>query len=239
MLKTIQVLYEDADLVVFNKPAGMLVVPSPKKEKNTLTDIVNEHYVFGATGSKGQAKRLYPCHRLDRETSGVILFAVGAQNQERMMAEFKAQRVQKKYIAFVHGQMTRPSGEITKPVHDFHERQFARQAGHRRPAGPAHSAKTSYKVVEVRRGFSVVEVSPKTGRTHQIRIHFQQIGYPLLGERLYAHAKDFSLNFRRLALHAWQVSWVHPVSKKRITVESPLPDDMRKFWESGFILKKR
>jgi len=232
MLKTIQVLYEDDHYVAFNKPAGLLVVPTPKKEKNTLTDIVNAHHCPSSDSGQDASNRvrLYPCHRLDRETSGVILFAKGKKNEAAMAEEFKAGRVKKKYIAFVRGRLKNRQGTITQPVRDFHEYRRVGGKGARVPVGPGHPAQTAYQVVDEEKGFSVVEVYPKTGRTHQIRIHFQQMGHPLLGERLYAHGRDFSVNFRRLALHAAELSWMHPVMRKTITVKAPLPADMQEFW---------
>lgn len=231
MLKTIQVLYEDDYYVAFNKPPGLLVVPTPKKEKNTLTAIINENYA-AAPSSRSADKRLYPCHRLDRETSGVILFAKGPKNEKWMMNEFKAGRVQKKYIAFVRGELKHATGEMNRPVRDYHEYKATGKTGQRLPLHAAHPARTAYRVIEEKKGYSVVEVFPKTGRTHQIRLHFQQLGHPLLGERLYAHGKDFPVNFRRLALHALELRWRHPVFKRQMTVEAPLAADMQKFWDS-------
>lgn len=211
--KTIQVLYEDDCLVVFDKPSGVLVIPSPKKETNTLFDLVNANI----TSSK-----LHPCHRLDRDTSGVIVFAKGKHNQQLMMSEFQHMAVQKKYIAFVRGRMERPQGEIRIPIKDFHQKKFQK---HLKPK----PATTRYRVVSVKKKFSVVEVTPVTGRTNQIRIHFSEVGNPLLGERIYAFGKDFDIKFRRVALHASEIKWRHPVTKQVIEIKSDLPEDMKLF----------
>jgi 23S rRNA pseudouridine1911/1915/1917 synthase len=213
----ITVLYEDPGYIAFEKPAGFLVVPTPKKEKYTLTSVVNSQYVQAQ-----QDWHLHPCHRLDRDTSGVILYAKGKKNQDLMMEEFKNRRVHKEYIAFVHGRLRNPKGEIRNPIQDFESRKF-----HRKPQG--QSALTRYKVLEVRKQYSVVQAEPVTGRTNQIRIHFAQIGNPVVGERKYAFGRDYALKFRRVALHAKLLSWTSPIDHKLKTVQSDLPKDMEVF----------
>ncbi len=215
--KTIKVLYEDEHFIVFDKSPGLLVVPSPKNEKNTLQTIVNQQI-----SSSDPSARLFPCHRLDRDTSGVILFARGKENQDLMMEEFKHRRVHKTYIAFVQGKLRNPAGEIKSMIRDFEQVKYQKHSS-------SKLAITRYKVLTVRRQYSVVEVNPITGRTNQIRIHFSQIGHPLLGERKYAFGKDSPLKFRRTALHALSLKWRHPIYKKEIQIQSPLPEDMERF----------
>ncbi|MCR4337473.1 MAG: RNA pseudouridine synthase [Candidatus Omnitrophica bacterium] len=217
--KTIDVLHEDDILIVFDKPAGLLVIPSPKQEKNTLTSIVNRQY------AEGENFQLHPCHRLDRETSGVIIYAKGKQHQQRMMQEFQKGAVEKRYTAFVRGHLQHSEGEIQKAIVDYHQRQFQRRV-------KPKSAVTEYRVISRKPDFSVVDVWPKTGRTNQIRIHFAHIGNPLLGERVYAFRKDFTVDFKRLALHASEIVFEHPVYHKKISVKSELPNDMKQFWKS-------
>ena len=217
MKSRIPVLYEDEHFTVFDKPPGLLVIPTPRQEKKTLMSLVNEQYP--GSGGKG---RLHPCHRLDRGTSGAILFARGKRNQQLLMAEFKRRAVGKRYIAFVHGRLRKTKGELSGAVSGFDRRKFA-------PRAPALSAVTRYKVLKVKKDYTVVEVVPRTGRTNQIRIHFKQIGHPLVGEDKYAFRKDFELRFRRVALHSRELSWTHPFAKKRVTVESPLAKDMEAF----------
>lgn len=218
MQKAIKVLYEDEHLVVFDKPSGLLSIPTPKNERNTLIDLVNQQYAGSLEG------RLHPCHRLDRDTSGAILFAKGKRMQQLMRQEFEKNAVRKIYIAFVRGRLKSPHGEIKLPVEDYHQRRYGI---HSRPK----PALTAYHVKREGQDFSVVEVFPRTGRTNQIRIHFQKIGHPLLGERLYAFGRDFPIKFRRVALHASELSFHHPVTKKTVKVASELPEDMRSFLE--------
>ncbi len=211
----IPVLYEDDHLMAFNKPAGLLVIPTPKKEKHTLQTLVNHSYGQPEYG-------LHPCHRLDRDTSGVILFAKGKRNQQVMMDLFKYQKIKKTYITFVHGRLRHMAGEIKSVIKDFDEKRF-----HKKSA-PKLSI-TRYKVLEVKKKFCVVEVTPLTGRTNQIRIQFSEMGHPLVGERKYAFGRDYDLKFRRTALHALNLQFIHPIIKRQININSPLPEDMGQF----------
>ncbi len=204
----IPVLYEDQWLLALDKPAGLLVIPAPvagARQKRTLTGILNED-----ASAKAVAYRLHPCHRLDRETSGVILYAKGKAPQKTMMEAFRQRKVRKTYIAFIHGVLSVKSGRITAPIEG-------------RPA------RTDYKVLEERPGFSVLEVEPVTGRTNQIRIHFKSIGHPLAGETKFAFRKDYALKAKRLCLHARSLAFVHPVTSAAIKIESTLPADLENF----------
>jgi 23S rRNA pseudouridine1911/1915/1917 synthase len=212
----IPVLYEDENCLVFNKPSGLLVIPTDKNEDRTLVNIVNQQQ--NAHGF------LYPAHRLDRDTTGVILFAKGKDNQQKLMQFFKDKQVHKTYIAFVHGRVAEPRGKIRIPIKDFHQRKFARHL-------PAQSALTHYEVEGYHKDFTVVKVMPITGRTNQIRIHFSKIGHPLVGEDKYAFRRDFALRFRRTALHALRLEWPQMDGGGMIKVEAPLAQDMTDFLE--------
>ena len=203
--------------MVFDKPAGLLVIPTPQKEKNTLVDIVNSWY-----SAKEKGAYLHPCHRIDRDTSGIILFAKGKHHQQLMMDEFKKRHVKKKYIAFLNGRLLRRQAEIRSAVKDFDQQRYSQNL-------PPKLAITRYHVVEIRKAFTIAEVYPVTGRTNQIRIQFSQIGYPLLGDRKYAIGKDFLVKFRRVALHAQELQWRHPILNKTVKVIAPLPKDMEEF----------
>jgi len=201
----IPVIYEDDWLLVLNKPSGLLTIPTPKKESRTLSSILNEDLK-----ERGLAYRLYPCHRLDRETSGLIVYAKGKSMQKIMMEEFRQRRIQKAYIAFIQGRLPKDEGDLRYPIE-------------------AKSALTKYKVMEKKDDFSVVEITPLTGRTNQIRIHFKQAGHPLVGETKFAFRRDFKLKAKRLCLHAKMLEFVHPVTKKVISLTAPLPPDMEDF----------
>jgi 23S rRNA pseudouridine1911/1915/1917 synthase len=233
-MRPIPVLYQDEDIVVFDKPSGILVVPDPQGKAITLENIVNEQFPAPLRGPNGTDRgRLHPCHRLDRETSGVIIFARGHSNEEKVMDQFRNGLVQKTYLAFVRGKMKKPAGEIKSVIRDFHEKKHAygrEKFGGRTPKPQAGKpAITRYKVLSVKHLFSVVEVYPLTGRTNQIRIHLGEIGHPILGERLYAFGKDFPVKFNRVALHASQIIFKHPATGKKVTVQAELAKDMENF----------
>ena len=215
--KSIGVLYEDDCYMVFDKPPGLLVIPSPKQEKNTLVSLVNQLYA-----TKDEAS-LHPCHRLDRDTSGVILFAKGKKYQQLMMHEFMRQKVKKKYIAFVDGHLKHKAGTVRSPIIDFDARQHAARRPH------SKMAVTHFQVTQSRATYSVVEIIPETGRTNQIRIHMSQMGHPLLGDRKYGEGKNFSVKFKRAALHASEIEWPHPVYHRTMKTKSPLAEDMKDF----------
>jgi 23S rRNA pseudouridine1911/1915/1917 synthase len=193
----IPIIYEDQWLLVVDKPSGLLTVPTPKNEKRTLTSILN----------------LYPCHRLDRETSGLIIYAKDKNTQQRMMDEFRGRKVRKIYLAFVRGIPQKNQGEIKNRIEGL-------------------SAETRYKIIEKRKDFAILEVNPLTGRTNQIRIHLKQIGHPILGESKFAFRRDFAIKAKRLMLQAKELSFSHPVTGAQVQVRLELAADM-----AGFLAK--
>lgn len=201
----IPVIYEDDWLLVADKPSGLLTVPTPKKEKRTLTSILNDELQ-----KKGLLYRLHPCHRLDRETSGLIVYAKGKSVQQKMFQLFKEKKVKKTYVAFTQGQLPHTQGEITTPLDGL-------------------TAVTKYRVMAQERDFCVVEVIPLTGRTNQIRLHFKSIGHPLVGESKFAFRKDYLLKAKRTCLHAKRLDFFHPINNKHINLESALAQDLKDF----------
>ena len=193
----IPVIYEDNYLLVVDKPSGLLTVPTPKNEKRTLTSILG----------------FYPCHRLDRGTSGLIIYAKDRTIQRKMAEVFKHRQVKKSYIALINGIPCKESGVIEKSIENLF-------------------AQTSYKILEKRQGFAVVEARPFTGRTNQIRIHFKSLGHPILGEDRYAFRKDFKIRAKRLMLHANSLEFAHPLTGKVLKFEIGLPQDMLNFLEN-------
>jgi len=223
--KTIEIRYENKDYIVFNKPAGLLVTPTYKNELNTLVHIVN--YQFHAR-EKALADvrsfnvKLHPCHRIDRETSGLVIFAKGKRHQQIMMDVFQKRLIHKEYIALAHGMLDKQEGEFRTSIASYKKEKLNRYTAPR-------LALTRYKVIDKRKDCCVVKVWPFTGRTNQIRIHFSKNGHPLLGERKYAFPRDYSLKFKRVALHASRLIWDGIESSKKISVQAPLPEDMELF----------
>jgi len=209
--KRYDIVYEDEHIFIINKPSGILVVPTPKGETNTLTDFLNQEL-----DRRGVLANAYPCHRIDRETSGLIIYAKGKSIQEAMMEQFKRHLVKKTYIAFVHGAVRKNSDTLQGNVYNKKKRKTELMI-------------TKFRVIERRKDFTIVEVKPVTGRTNQIRIHFKGLGHPLVGESVYAFRKDFKLRFKRVALHAKALEFSHPVTGKRMNFNLPLADDMVNF----------
>jgi len=205
------IVYEDGHILVINKPSGMLVVPTPKGETNTLTDLLNQEL-----DRRGVFANACPCHRIDRETSGLVIYAKGKAVQQTMMEQFKARLVKKTYVAFVHGIVRKNSDTLKGNIYSGKKRKTEFMI-------------TRYRVIERKKDFTIVEVQPVTGKTNQIRIHLKSLGHPLVGESVYAFRKDFKLRFKRVALHAEALEFSHPVSGKRMNFNLPLPDDMAKF----------
>lgn len=199
----IPVVFEDSWLLVVDKPAGLLVIPTPKNETYTLTNILNKKLI-----KENIPYRLHPCHRLDRDTSGLIIYAKGKSIQKKMMDEFRNKNVKKTYIAFVQGKLPRNEGQITNPI-------------------DGQSTITRYKVLKQEKGFSIVEVTPLTGRKNQIRLHFKQIRNPILGETRFAFRRDFKIKAKRLCLHAKTLEFMHPITGQNIKLESELPKKMK------------
>jgi RluA family pseudouridine synthase len=191
--------------MVVDKPSGLLVIPTPKNEKRTLTGILNDDLK-----KRNLPYRLHPCHRLDRETSGLIVYAKGKSIQKKLMQEFKLRTVKKRYIALVRGIISKNFGKIKNPIE-------------------GQSALTEYRVIQRKKDFTVVEARPITGRTNQIRIHFSQIGHPVLGETRYAFRRDFKIKAKRLCLHAKELEFNHPLTKEHIRLSIDLPQDLKEF----------
>ena len=214
--KRYDIIYEDEWLMIVDKPSGMLVIPTPKKETNTLTGLLNREL-----DSRGIEANAYPCHRLDRETSGLIIYSKGKSAQRIIMDQFKKRVVKKAYIAFVQGLVKKDFDIISKSIYNINKKR------------PEQSV-TKYKVLERKRDFTILEVEPVTGRTNQIRIHLKSIGHPLVGESVFAFRKDYELRFKRAALHAAYLRFTHPVTKKLLEFSAPLPSDMERLKERSF-----
>jgi 23S rRNA pseudouridine1911/1915/1917 synthase len=201
----IPIVYEDDWLLVADKPSGLLVIPTPKNEQRTLTSILNED-----VQKKGMSFRLHPCHRLDRETSGLIIYAKGKSVQKKMMEMFRDKKIKKAYLAFVQGMLPRNEGEIKLSIEGA-------------------QAVTKYRAIERQKNFTVAEIWPLTGRTNQIRLHFKAIGHPIVGETRFAFRRDFALKAKRLCLHASRLEFRHPLTGRLLQLESGLADGLKDF----------
>jgi 23S rRNA pseudouridine1911/1915/1917 synthase len=222
----LDVLFEDDALLVLNKPAGLVVHPSAGHEEHTLVNALL-HHCAGQLSGIGGVMRPGIVHRLDKETSGCIVVAKNDDTHVALSAQFAGRTVRKIYHAIVCGEMQRDQGEIRAAIarHPSHRKRMAVSEG----AG--REARTSYRVLEPLRGATLVEATLHTGRTHQIRVHFQHLGFPLFGDAVYGQRQNrrfeelFGLAAPRVMLHASQLGFVHPRTGERVDFEAPRPPD--------------
>lgn len=205
--KQINILLNDEYIVVADKPAGLLVVPAPGKKRN-LTDILSEQL----------GERVYPCHRLDADTTGIIVFAKSIDMQHKVMDQFKSKKVFKKYIAFAQGK-TKKTFNMDTPVKAVGKKE--------------KSAYTKFRTLKYLKDFSVVEAVPVTGRSNQIRIHLAQKGNPIVGDRKYSQAKNWKITHKRVCLHSSYIEFRHPLSNDLINLRLPPAADMQQLLEGA------
>ncbi len=213
------VLYEDADLVVVEKPAGLLSVPTAEKEKDTLLSRVSLYL------QHRYRRRPYVgvVHRLDRETSGALVFARTREALRLLQERFRGHQIEREYVAIVEGELPASGSFEAALAGDG----TAVRRGIARPGVPGRRAVTRYRVLERLAGASLVAVELETGRTHQIRIHFAAAGHPVLGDRVYRprDAPPPPLLADRQMLHARRLGIPHPATGGVVRVESPIPED--------------
>ena len=220
LFKPISVLYEDDDVLVVNKPAGILVHPVGGHYEDTLSNMVSAYYQ-----KQNQDITIRPVGRLDKDTSGAVMFAKNKIAAARFSQKNCNSGFEKEYLAIVSGIPGNPKDEICSPLDRCPGKPLKMQAD---PNGK--SAFTSYKIEKVFSSSSLLRVKIATGRTHQIRVHMASIGHPLLGDRLYGTEKSLALKgFSRTALHAACVQFKQPFSGQTIQIEAPLPEDFKAY----------
>ena len=231
----LEVLFQDEDLVVVNKPPGMVVHPARGHWSGTLAGALQFH--FGPSlSSTGGPLRPGIVHRLDRDTSGVILVARTDQSHTKLAGQFQSRTIEKEYFALVAGRPDRDRDIIDHSigVHPVQREKMAISCD----GSTGRTAQTFYEVTERFEGFAAVRVLPKTGRTHQIRVHLAHVGCPVLCDRQYGGRSqitrgeirrdpdDSLVLLTRQALHARRLRFVHPRTGQAMEIEAPLPDDM-------------
>ena len=225
----LDILFEDKSLLVVNKPAGLVVHPAAGHEEHTLVNALLHHCQCSLSGIGGVA-RPGIVHRLDKETSGCLVVAKNDETHLALSEQFSSRVVKKIYHAIVCGELARDAGEIHAAIarHPTHRK---RMAVHNDSAGRA--AHTSWRVLERLHAATLVEVQIHTGRTHQIRVHFQHLGYPVVGDETYgakanARLKELT-NYAapRVLLHAKELTFVHPRTQKSVKFTAPVPADFQ------------
>lgn len=215
----LDILYQDDDLIVVNKPAGMVTHPAPGHACGTLVNALLAHHPPLVQMTTPERAGLV--HRLDKDTSGVIVVAKTEAARRDLQAQFKARKVLKTYLALVEGHPDPEQGRI--------EAAIGRDPKNRKRMAAIHGGRraiTTYRVQERFARHTLVQVSPKTGRTHQIRVHMAFIGHPVVGDRTYGYRKQRLLSERQF-LHAWRIRFAHPQSGRPMSFEAGLPPDLQ------------
>ncbi len=215
----LDIVYEDKDLIVINKPAGMVVHPAHGNRTGTLVNALLSHCT-DLSGIGGE-ERPGIVHRLDKETSGLLVVAKTDAAHRNLSGQFKDRKVVKKYLALVHGSIKNDAGTIDAPIGRSQsdrkkmavikaDPESLRTHNHRKPRrSKARSAVTHYKVVKRQNDKTLLEIKLDTGRTHQIRVHMAYMGHPIVGDKVYGHKKDKS---PFMALHSYALGFFHPVT---------------------------
>lgn len=232
MENRITVLYEDGDIVAIHKPSGMLVHPDGVSSEETVSDWMLQMYPESEhVGEESVLKdgtkipRHGIVHRLDKDTSGALLLAKNQGAHQLLKEQFQSHTIQKTYAAFIYGAPKEKEGTITAPigrsVKDFRLRSASRGA-----RGKLREAQTHYSIEKENEEYAFVQLQPKTGRTHQLRVHMKYIHHPILCDSLYAPKKPCALGFSRLALHAHKIVF-HDMKGNTQQVISPYPNDFK------------
>lgn len=224
----LDILYEDKFLAAINKPSGMVVHPAPGQWQGTIVNALLARWGWQA----GAPDNLRPgiIHRLDKNTSGVLLVAKDPTTQERLSLQFKERQVEKMYLAVVVGSLARSRGEIHLPI-GRHPSDRKKMSVH---AHQGRVAISRYSVIGEALGISLVHLFPKTGRTHQLRVHLAALGHPIIGDLVYGSSSRFNTlptvlrDFPRHALHARALRFFHPVTQQPLTVCAPYPEDFQR-----------
>jgi 23S rRNA pseudouridine1911/1915/1917 synthase len=207
----LEILYEDKDILVANKPAGILTIASETNKTRTAYHFLTEYVRKGSVKSRN---RIFIVHRLDQQTSGVLLFAKNEEMKFRLQEQWKA--TQKTYAAIVHGQLAKKEGVITSYLAE----NAAYVVYSTTDTTKGKLAHTAYKVLNENRRYSLLEIDLLTGKKNQIRVHLADEGHPVVGDRKYGKKND---GHKRLALHAKSISFTHPATGKQMTFEANMP----------------
>lgn len=215
MKGSIDVIYEDSYLLVVNKPPGIASLPAKAKDSQTMANLVKAYLI-----EKKENSSIHLVTRLDRNTSGLMVFAKTSYSHSLLDQILHTEDFQKYYLALVYGQVAPASGLIDLPIgidpNAFYMRNIDYQAG--------KPSRTMYEMIEQYPGASLLRLKLLTGRTHQIRVHLTAIGHPIIGDDMYSGKIDSRMN--RQALHCYRLNIVHPVTKKLLKLQAPLPEDM-------------
>jgi len=222
-------LFEDDYLLIINKPSGISVHPGAGKYQETILDVFR--YFYPEINNIKDNERPGIIHRIDKDTSGILLLAKDEITMKRMQKKFKRREIKKSYFALVSGKMRYKNGTINAPIARDRRRRNRFRVYQNEDVENCRDSVTEYSVIYEFENFSFVKVFPHTGRTHQIRVHFSFSGNPILGDKIYGKSKSFE----RLALHAYSIEFHHPTYENLITSYSTLPEIFRKYMQQEFL----
>ena len=228
----LSIVYEDEDLLVVNKPAGMVVHVGAGMKSGTLVNALLHH--IKTLSSAGGAGRPGIVHRLDKMTSGLVVVAKNDAAHRQLAGQFKSRAVRKTYVLLVHRQVSSAQGKISKPVGRDPVRRTRMRVGGLRP----REAVTRYEVIRRLPNFTLLEAHPETGRTHQIRVHFASLGHPIVGDTTYGAPGKLHIGGREVAtlwrsfLHAGSLEFQHPRLRRAVSFSVPLPPELADFLTS-------
>lgn len=214
----VRIVYEDDDIVVIDKAEHLLTVASAEILYENVESFLNTYL-----GAREGQPRIHVVHRLDRDTSGVLVFARNTWTRDRLQERFAGHDIDRLYVAIVHGKLREPSGTFRSFLAEDRNLRVRSVAN----ASEGDEAITHYRTVASGRNFSMIEVRLETGRRNQIRVHLAEAGHPVVGDTMYGKGRDEQL--RRLALHAKQLGFIHPRSGKKMTFTAELPRSFREF----------
>jgi 23S rRNA pseudouridine1911/1915/1917 synthase len=220
---TLPVLHEDEHVIVVDKPAGLLTVPSAPgvHDEDTALRRVQD-YAHRLKPRGGYAERV---HRLDRDTSGALAFALSREARAGLIETFRHHRIERVYLAIVEGEPRAEAGTVDAPLR---QEWVSGRRGVARPGEEQEPARTHFRVRERLPGAALLEVRLETGRQHQIRVHLAHVGLPILGDPVYGRPASGRPLARRPMLHAFRLAFAHPLTGQTVAAESPLPDDFRR-----------
>jgi 23S rRNA pseudouridine1911/1915/1917 synthase len=213
----LKIVFEDDYLLVVDKPAGMPVHPTGAYREGTLANALAHHWAV-----QGLEAKVRLIHRLDKDTSGLILVAKDPYTLRELVQQLSRRELVREYLTIVHGRLPEKRGVIDAPIGRVVDHGVMRRAD---PQGKA--AKTVYEVLRCAGDATLVRARLESGRTHQIRVHFAHIGHPVVGDPLYSQASPY---LSRQALHAWRLEFVHPRTKMRHVISCPMPQEMLSLW---------
>lgn len=223
-LKGIKIVYQDRDILVIDKPPGLLTMGTDTDKENTAYNILTDYVRKGYSKSRN---RIFIVHRLDRDTSGLLIFA--KNERAKLSLQDQWDKTQKKYLAVVYGTLADKSGTITSYLAE----NSARMVYSTTNKSIGKLSTTVYNVLKENKGLSLLEIDLVTGRKNQIRVHLSDKGYPIVGDKKFGKKDD---SHKRMALHSYSISFAHPFSGKRMMFKTPFPGYLRRNLYGGFFI---